>query len=106
MTGTDGSSLRWPRDRVVRVEVGTSESRFDATGCGMMIGGGVGLAGGAALGSRGSSGRTVLALGLGLVGSIVGGTIGYNLVPIHWRELPLAPVVGASGRELGVTLAF
>lgn len=112
VTSWEGNSLRYPRSRVKRVEVGTREGETENEAVGIVLGGASGLLAGAYFGAAATSGFKSLAAGVGggiaggFLGAVIGGGIGHIMTPLHWEDVELEPSVGIRTRGLAMHLAF
>ena len=106
LEGSGGDTLAVARKNISSLQVSRGGSRAGST----MIGMGVGLVTGGALGFAigaplALGGGQLGAIALGGVGFVVGGVAGYNAGG-HWRDVTIAPTVGAQGAGARIALRF
>lgn len=103
--GSGGDTLAVARRNVVRLQI-ASGSRAGSTLIGMGIGLGAGAGIGFAIGRGTVLGGDVLgAIVLGGIGTVAGGVTGYKSGG-HWRDVQIAPVLGARGGAVRIAVRF
>ena len=116
VTETRGDTVGWARARVARLQMRTKGSHVPGMTIGIIVGAGVGAVLGASssqdnsqsLSSMGQSlGEDMAnALAFGLLGGAVGGFLGYQVTRHAWRDVQIAPTVGARNGAVRIALRF
>lgn len=106
LEGKAGDTLAVARRNIVKLQVSSGGSRAGSTLLGLTVGLGAGAGLGFAIGRPLALGGGELgAVILGTIGGATGAVVGHNAGG-HWRDVAIAPIIGARGAGARIALRF